>query len=141
MYRKTKKGTVISNLVEWFVYIIGYGLILIATTLLFPKTLYIDNAYFGLWGFLASTIIFILNKTIKPIIVWLTIPITALSMGLFYPFIHVFILHIVHFILGSHFTIHGLFMSAIVAVSISIMNNLLDYLVIKPLLGKERIYE
>lgn len=141
MQKKKKMNHICRGIIEWLFYIIGYGLILIAASVLFPKTMYIDNAYFGLWGFLASTIIFILNKTIKPVIVWLTLPITALSLGLFYPFINVFILHLVHFILGSHFTIHGLFMSAVVALSISIMNNILEHLVIKPLLGKERVYE
>ncbi len=136
-----KYRTFISVLVEWGIHILGYGMILLAISVLFPHTIHIDNAHFGMWGFLSSFIIFILNKTIKPIIFWLTIPITALTLGLFYPFINVFILHIVHFILGSHFTIHGIFMSFFVALLISIMNQLMDHLVIEPLLEREKTYE
>ena len=77
----------------------------------------------------------ILNKTIKPILVWLTLPITALTLGLFYPIINVIILNIVDFILGSHFKIQGIFMSVIVAIIISIMNFLLNDLVINNIIG------
>lgn len=122
---------------EWLIYMIGYAFILIIVSILFPKTFYIDNGFYGLWGLLAAIIIYGLNKTVKPLIVWLTLPLTALTLGLFYPFINVFILHIVHFILGSHFEIHGLFMSFLVAVLISTMNFLMDEMIIKPLLAKD----
>ena len=122
---------------EWLIYMIGYALILIVVSILFPKTIYIDNSYYGLWGLLAAIIIYGLNKTVKPIVVWLTLPLTALTLGLIYPFINVFILHIVHFILGSHFEIHGIFMSFLVAILISIMNFLMDEIVIKPILAKD----
>lgn len=128
-------------MIEWFLYIIGYGFILISVSVLFPNTIYIDNAYFGIWGFIASTIIYILNKWFKPILVWFTIPLTALTFGLFYPFINVFILHIVHFLLKSHFTIQGIFMSFIVAVLISFMNFILEHFILKPLQRKEMHYE
>lgn len=141
MKKQNPISKILAALFEWLVYIIGYGIILIAVSILFPKTMYIDSTYFGLWGFLASTIIFILNKTIKPIIVWLTLPITALTLGLFYPFINLFILHIVHFILGDHFAIHGIFMAVFVALLISLMNHLMENLVIKPLLVKEKCNE
>ena len=70
---------------------------------------------------------------IKPVIVWLTIPITAITLGVFYPFINVFILHIVDFILGSHFSVNGIFLCVIVAILISIMNMIMDNMIIKPL--------
>ena len=120
-------------LFEWLIYMIGYALILIIVSILFPKTFYIDSS----WGLLSAIIIYGLNKTIKPFIVWLTLPLTALTLGLFYPFINVFILHIVHYILGDHFKIHGIFMSFLVAVLISTMNFLMDEIIIKPLLAKE----
>ena len=61
---------------DWLIRMIGYSLILILTSLLFTHTLYIDKEYFGLWSFLASIIIYLLNKTVKPILFRLTIPIT-----------------------------------------------------------------
>lgn len=137
--KKIVKG--LQPIIEWLLSIIGYGLILISISVLFPNTIYIDNAYFGFWGFLASTIIFIINKWFKPFIVWLTIPITALTLGLFYPFINVFILYIVHFILKSHFVIRGIYMSFVVALFISLMNFLMEKYILKPVLDKEMNYE
>ncbi|MDD3453049.1 MAG: phage holin family protein [Bacilli bacterium] len=130
--RKHKMG----KFLQWLIYMIGYALILMITAKLFDNTMQLDNSYFGFWALLTAILIFILNKTIKPLIFWLTIPITALTLGFFYPFINVIILQIVDLILGSHFNISGLFMSLIVATSISILNMLMDKLVINPILGK-----
>ena len=43
----------------------------------------------------------------------------------------------VDWILGSHFEIHGLWMSFVVAILISIMNEVVTDYVIKPLVKKE----
>lgn len=128
----------INSILDWLIYMCGYALVLISVSVIFDNTIYIDNSYFGLWALIAVIIIYILNKTIKPIIVWLTLPITGLTLGLFYPFINVFILNIVDFILGKHFEIKGIFMGGIVAIIISIMNILMENLIIEPLLRKGR---
>ena len=127
----------LQKFIEWLIYMIGYALILISVSVLFKNTIQIDNNYFGFWSLLAAILINILNRTIKPIIVKLTIPITALTLGIFYPFINVFILYIVDFCLGSHFYVNGIFMTCLVAILISIMNMILDNVVIKPLLRKD----
>lgn len=123
--------------VEWLIYMIGYALILITVSILFPKTIQIDNSCFGLWALITAIIINLLNRTIKPVLIALTLPLTAMTLGIFYPFINVIILYIVDVILGSHFTIGGVFMTCFVAILISIMNMAMDKLVIRPMLGKE----
>ena len=135
---KKIKIDLFNNLIEWLIYMLGYALILVLVSLIFKETIYIDSSLYGLWGILASIIIYFLNKTIKPLIVWLTLPITALTLGLFYPFINVLILKITSIILGNHFNINGLFMSFLVAILISIMNMILDEKIIKPLLRGEK---
>lgn len=127
----------ISNFLEWLIYMVGYSLILVAVSLIFDNTIQIDNSYYGLWALIATIVIYLLNKTIKPIIVKLTIPITALTLGIFYPFINVIILKIVDLLLGRHFTINGIFIACIAALLISAMNMLMDKLIIKPVIGKE----
>lgn len=126
------------RLLENAIYIVGYALILIIMSILFKNTIQIDNSYLGIWGLLISLVIYILNKTVKPIIVKLTIPITALTLGIFYPFINVFILKIVDFLFINHLTIRGIFIPFIIAILISIMNLLMDELVINPVLKKGR---
>lgn len=124
------------RILEKLIYIMGYALILLLMSILFKNTIQIDNSYLGIWGILISMVIYILNKTIKPIIVTLTIPITGLTLGIFYPFINFFILKIVDFLFGNHLTIKGIILPTIIALLISIMNFLMDEIVIKPVLKK-----
>ena len=94
-----EKGvSLLYKFLDWIIRMIGYALILILTSMIFDDTLYIDSEYFGLWSLIAAIIIYLLNKTIKPLLVWLTIPITGLTLGLFYPFINLIILKIVNII-------------------------------------------
>ena len=131
------KGKIrINKTVEWILHTIGYGLILICMSVLFPKHFYISNEFFGLYGFIAAIIIYILNKTIKPIIVLFTLPITGLTMGLFYPCINLFILYLVSFLLGTKFIIHGIFVPFLIAIIISLMNVLVEELIIKPIIER-----
>ncbi len=126
----------LNSLIDWLIYMVGYALVLIAVSLIFKKTIYIDNNFPIFWGLISAILIYVLNKTIKPILVWLTLPITGLTLGLFYPFINVFILNMVDFILVSHFDIEGLLMSFIVATCISVMNLFMNYLIIEPILRR-----
>ena len=119
----------ISKYVDWLIRMVGYALVLIAVSLVFKNTIYVDNSYFGFWGLATVVIIFLLNKTIKPVIVWLTLPLTALTLGVFYLIINVFVLKITDFILMSHFDIHGIFMPFIVSIVISIMNVMMDKII------------
>lgn len=128
------KSARINKFLDWLLYMVGYALILITVSILFKNTIFIDSSFFGYWGLIAAIIIYFLNKTIKPILVWLTLPLTGLTFGLFYPFVNVLVLNITDFILGEHFTIHGLFMSFLIAILISLMNILLQEIVIKSII-------
>ena len=123
--------------VDWLINMVEYALILTIVSLVFKETIQIDSSYFGLWGLIVAVIIYLLNKTVKPIIVWLTLPITGLTMGLFYPFVNVIILKLTDLILGSHFEVNGIWMTLLVAILISIMNILIEKLIIEPLIRKE----
>lgn len=103
-----------------------YALILLMFSKIFENTIYIDTSYYGVYALLASLIIFILNKTIKPVLVWISLPLIGITLGLFYPFINVIILYITNFLLKNHFDINGIFMAFIVAVLISLTNIIFD---------------
>ena len=125
----------INSTVAWLMYLLGNAMVLLIVSAMF-KSLYIDNAYFGIYGLLAAFIISIFNVTIKPLIILLTFPITVFTLGLFYPFINVFILKIVDLLLGNHFTLKGIWIAFFIALLISIMNILMEFFIIKPLLKK-----
>jgi len=115
----------LNDILECIIYIVAYAIIIFLVSMLL-KTIDIDSNYFGLFSLLASLIIYILNKTIKPILFRLTIPITGITMGLFYPCINIIILKINNFILGKHFAVNGIFFCVIVALLISIMNMIME---------------
>lgn len=131
---KTNKYNVSTYALEWIVYIIAYALVLVIVSHLFPNTFYIDNSHWGFYPIVASLIIATLNVTIKPFLVFITLPVTAITLGIFYPIINVMLLKIVDWILGSHFEIKGFFMAIVVAVIISLFNKIIKESIIKPIL-------
>ena len=118
--------------IEWLIYMVGYAIVLLITSNLF-RSLYVENF---LYGFLAAVIIYILNRTVKPLLVTITLPLIGLSLGLFYFVINVLILLIVNLILGKHFYLTGIFSPFIVSIFISIMNVIMENFIIKPLIER-----
>lgn len=117
---------------EWLIYMFGYAVVLLITSNLF-RPLYVENFWYG---FIAAILIYILNKTIKPFLVTISLPIIGISLGLFYIVINVFILLLVSLILGKHFYLTGFFSPFIVALFISLMNILMEGFIIKPLIER-----
>ena len=124
-----------ANFFVLLIKIISYGLILMLVSYIFKNTLYIDLSYFGFWCFLASLLIYIFNRFLKPFLVWFTIPITGLTLGLFYPFINLIILKVVSFILGSHFMVTGIWFALLASLLISALNVFLDMTVLDKMEG------
>lgn len=125
-------GYRLNSFLEWLIYMFGYALILLITSNLF-RSLYVENF---IYGFLAAIIIYILNKTIKPVLVTISLPLIGMSLGLFYFVINVVILLLVDLILGKHFYLTGFFSPIIVSIFISIMNVIMENLIIKPLIER-----
>jgi putative membrane protein len=128
----------LNKFIDWLIYMVGYTLILILISIIFRNNFAVDDSYFGLWPFLASIIIYFLNKTVKPILFFLTLPITGITLGLFYPFINVLILKMADLILFNHFETRGIFVLFFAAVLISIMNFMLEKAIIEPLTRRGR---
>ena len=115
---------------------ICYAIVLITVSIMFDS-LYISNKFFGFYAFLAAVIIYILNQTIKPVLFYITLPVTALTWGLFYPLINVLILYITSFILGDKFELKGIIIPFFIAILISIFNIIMEGLIIKPIIRKK----
>lgn len=120
-----------SKIKNVFFQIVGYTIILMIVSYLFKNTIYLDDSYYGMWCFIAALLIYILNKTVKPFLVWLTIPITGITLGLFYPFINLGILKLVSLLLGGHFKIYGIWFAVLASILISILNVILDDVIMK----------
>lgn len=131
----------IIKILELLVHILSYAVILELMAMIFDKTISIDNSYFGIWGLLVSLVIYILNKTVRPILFKLTLPITGITLGTFYFVINFFILKIGDWILLNRFNINNIWMGLLVSIIITILNVILDEFIINPILKKEIKHE
>ena len=136
---KEKNKLRINRLIDWLLHMVGYTIVFILVTSLF-KSIYIDSNHLILWSIAIVLIIYALNKTIKPILVTLTIPITGITLGLFYPCINVFILKLVDWILGKHFEIKDLLVALFAAILLSITNFIMEQ-IIKTIIEKVKKHE
>lgn len=132
-HKNNYKKLINNRFVEWLIYMIGYAIVLVTVSVLFTS-FEINNQYFGLYALLASIIIYILNQTIKPILTYITLPLTVLSWGLLYPISNMIVLYITSFILGkSNFHISGIIAPFFIAIIISLLNILMEGLILKPI--------
>ncbi len=129
----------INKLIDWTLYFIGYTIVFILTTSLF-NSIVIDNNHLIIWSIVIVFITYLLNKTIKPILITLTIPITGITLGLFYPCINVFVLKLVDWLLGPHFQVNNLLVAFFAAILISVTNFIMEE-IIKSILSKVKKHE
>ena len=129
----------LKKFLDWLLYFIGYTIVFILVTTLF-KSIHIDKNHFILWSTIIVFIVYLVNKTIKPVLVTLTIPITGITLGLFYPCINVFLLKLTDWILGPHFQITNLFVAIFAAVLLSITNFIMEE-IIKTIINKVKTHE
>lgn len=127
---KEKNKLRINKAVDWLLYMFGYTVVFILVTSLF-KTIYIDSDHLIIWSAIIVITLYVLNKTIKPILVTLTIPITGVTLGLFYPCINVIILKMVDWILGPHFEVKNLLIAFLVGILLSITNFIMEQIIKK----------
>ncbi|MCP8617629.1 phage holin family protein [Salirhabdus salicampi] len=114
---------------RWILSIVLNAVALIAVAELF-RSFHIEG--FGT-AVLASFILSILNVIVKPILIMLTLPITVLSLGLFLFVINAITLMIAQALLGGSFVIQGFGTALIAAIVISVINLLLNRLIVDTL--------
>lgn len=125
----------IDKVLDWILHFISYAMILVLVATFFDS-FQIDDNHLYTYGIIATFIIFILNKTVKPIIFRLTLPLTGVTLGLFYPFVNVIILKLTEWILGSHFEIEGIWTVFFIAILISVMNIVIENIIITPIMRR-----
>ena len=125
----------LNRAIEWLLYFVSYLFVFFLVSKLF-KSFYIDKVHPLFYSTLATFILYVLNKTVKPILVSLTIPITGITLGLFYPFINLFVLKLTDWILGSHFDLKDFWVALVISILISVMNFVMEDVIIAPLIRR-----
>ncbi len=111
--------------IRWFVSILLNAITLMIVSYIFDS-FHIDG--FGT-AVMASIILAILNFVVRPILVFFTLPISFLTLGLFMFVINAITLMIAQGIMDQSFEIDGFGTAIIASVAISIINALLNRIV------------
>lgn len=118
------------------------GLIHIAVNTIVLMTVagYVDSFELSsVWAAIgASVILALINMFLKPILVILTLPITVFTLGLFLIVINAVILMLTAWLMGDAFQIGGFGIALLAAIIISVLNLLIENIILKPLLDKKR---
>jgi putative membrane protein len=73
-----------------------------------------------------ALVLSLLNRIVKPVLVVLTLPITILTLGLFYLVINVIVVYMAAWIIGDGFIVDGIFYAFLFSITLSIVNSILD---------------
>ncbi len=121
----SRKDTLITMLLE----LIVSALTLMLASVIF-KGFYIENFMYAI---LTALLISVLNATIRPLLVMLTLPVTILSLGILSPIVNVIILKLASALMGSSFIIKGWIIPFFISIFISIVTSTLNGIIVKPL--------
>jgi putative membrane protein len=117
-------------IVEWIITLLINAFAIVLATKIF-KGFYVQSYWEAV---ITSIVIMLLNKTVKPILKTLTLPITIFSLGLLYPIVDTIILKIASWIMGSAFVVEGWLVPFFVSIFISIVTVLLDVIITKSII-------
>ena len=100
------------------------------------KSFKLSSDYTIFYALLAVILIYVLNKTIKPALVFFTMPITGVTLGLFYFVVNTIILKLVDLIMGSKLDFTNIWVLFFISIVISAINLVIELIIIKPILKR-----
>ena len=126
-YKRDNRSDAFSFIIGLFV----YAFVLLIASEIF-ENFYISDFIHAL---IAALILSLLNYTIKPILIYWTLPLTIVSYGIAYPIVNMIILKLCSLIMGSSFVIKGFLSTFFIAIFISILKIFLDKMITNKLGG------
>ena len=120
------------NYLGFIVGIIVYAFVLLLASDLFENFIITDFLH----AIIAALILNLLNYTIKPILIFFTLPLTIITYGIAYPIVNIIILKLCDIIMGVHFEIHGFISMFFIAIFISLLRIIFDRIITKRFGGK-----
>lgn len=113
------------DLITFGISILVYAIVLVLASNLF-RGIYVENFFYAI---IAALILSLLNSTIKPILIYWTLPLSVLTFGIAYPVVNMIILKLCDILMGNAFGVSGFFSTFIIAIFISGMRMLLDQMI------------
>ena len=103
------------------------AVIFIAINGLLPNLFHVENLWYAV---MAAIVMGLLNNFVKPLLVIISMPITFMTLGIFYLVINGFILELTAKIVGSGFAFQSFGAAFLVALIVSIVNLIItDYMI------------
>ena len=121
------------DLITFGISILVYAIVLLLASNLF-RGIYVENFFYAI---ISALILSLLNSTIKPILIFWTLPLSIVTFGITYPIVNMIILKLCDILMGNAFGVSGFFSTFIVAIFISGMRMLLDQMITKKV-GKRK---
>lgn len=84
------------------------------------------------YAILLAAVLALLNVSIKPVLLILTIPATVLTLGLFILVINAVMILIADWIIPAGFNVNGFWWAFLFSIVLSIINSIFDRLTVKP---------
>lgn len=138
--KKEKFNGYLMRIIEGILYMFAYTGVFLIVNYIFD-TFIVDETHLYLYSFIAVILIYVLNKTVKPILFHLTLPITGLTLGLFYFVNNMIILKIVEFIMNDKVEFTSLTTLFFISIVLSIFNLIVENTIVKPVMKKVKSYE
>jgi putative membrane protein len=113
-------------MLQWFISVLVNALVLIVVAG-YIDTFYLQSASAAI---MASILLSVLNIIVKPILILLTLPVTVLTLGLFLVVINAITLMMAQSLMGDSFVIEGFGTAMLAAVIISLLNILIQTLIV-----------
>ncbi len=121
-----------SDLVSLIVGIFVYAFVLIIVSRLFRN---FDITNFS-YAIIAALILSFLNYTIKPLLIYWTLPLNIITLGLTYPIVNMIILKLCDILMGNYFNIRGFWSLFFITIFISLFKIFFDSLITKRVGGR-----
>lgn len=100
----------------------------VITAFLLQKGIVLNNFYYAI---LLAAVLALLNASVKPLLVFLTIPATIFSLGLFLLAINAFIIEIAAWILSPGFEVKNFWWALLFSIVLSFVNGIFERLTVK----------
>ena len=127
IYKIDNKRNDKEDAISFIVGICVYAFVLMLTSSLFER-FYIESFWYAI---IAALILSALNYTIKPLLIYWTLPLNILTFGIAYPIVNMIILKICDVLMGNSFQISGFISMFLIAIFISVLKIIFDNLITK----------
>jgi len=111
----------------WIAGVLINAILFVALAGYFPG-LHVDSFFYAV---IASLVLSVLNLIVRPVLVFLTLPITMISLGLFLFVINAITLLMTDSIMGYSFEIESFGLALVVAVIMAFVNMILQWTILK----------